>query len=89
MQYPKSSFFQKRGRNGILSFKQSSNQAIKQSSNQAIKQRYHTFITIYPFTKDRLKIPYFLLFSLLFPLSLTLLFPLSLTRTIFLKNLIR
>ncbi|NHA78048.1 hypothetical protein EWZ64_02115, partial [Helicobacter pylori] len=66
--------------------KQSSNQAIKQSSNQAIKQRYHTFIA---FTKDRLKIPYFLLFSLL----LTILFPLSflfsLTRTaIFLKNLI-
>ncbi|WQT48555.1 hypothetical protein KVE58_04790 [Helicobacter pylori] len=66
--------------------KQSSNQAIKQSSNQAIKQRYHTFTA---FTKDRLKIPYFLLFSLL----LTMLFPLSflfsLTRTaIFLKNLI-
>ncbi|PUD50184.1 hypothetical protein C2R66_06295, partial [Helicobacter pylori] len=58
------------------------NQAIKQSSNQAIKQRYHTFIT---FTKIRLKIFYFLLFSLL----LTLLFPLSLTHTaIFLKNLI-
>ncbi|WQV03829.1 hypothetical protein KVM35_07525 [Helicobacter pylori] len=48
--------------------KQSSNQAIKQSSNQAIKQRYHTFIT---FTKTYLKIPYFLLFPLLFPLSLT------------------
>ncbi|RVZ78508.1 hypothetical protein EC590_03670 [Helicobacter pylori] len=70
----------------IQSIKQSSNQAIKQSSNQAIKQRYHVFITIFiTFTKDRLKIPYFLLF----PLSLTLLFPLSLTRTaIFLKNLI-
>ncbi|RVZ88903.1 hypothetical protein EDA74_07825 [Helicobacter pylori] len=64
---------------------QSSNQAIKQSSNQAIKQRYPIFITIYPFTKDRLKIPYFLLF----PLLLTLLFPLALTHTaIFLKNLI-
>ncbi|WP_328287422.1 hypothetical protein, partial [Helicobacter pylori] len=63
--------------------KQSSNQAIKQSSNQAIKQRYHTFIT---FTKIRLKIPYFLLFPLLFLFS----FPLSLTHTaIFLKNLIR
>ncbi|NHA21137.1 hypothetical protein FBF46_02395, partial [Helicobacter pylori] len=49
--------------------KQSSNQAIKQSSNQAIKQRYPIFITIYPFTKDRLKIPYFLSF----PLALTLL----------------
>ncbi|RVY68326.1 hypothetical protein ECC39_05285 [Helicobacter pylori] len=97
MQYLKSSFFQKRGRNGFLSFyhsiiqaikqssNQSSNQAIKQSSNQAIKQRYHTFITIYPFTKDRLKIPYFLLF----PPSLTLLFPLSLIRaTTFLNHLI-
>ncbi|WQZ20647.1 hypothetical protein KVJ68_04670 [Helicobacter pylori] len=49
------------------SFNHSSNQAIKQSSNQAIKQRYHTFIT---FTKTYLKIPYFLLFPLLFPLSL-------------------
>ncbi|KAA6495435.1 hypothetical protein EPC79_01030 [Helicobacter pylori] len=96
-----SSFFQKRGRNGIQSFNhsiiqsfnhsiiQSFNQAIIQSSNHSIKQRYHVFITIFiTFTKDRLKIPYFLLFSLLFPLSLTLLFPLSLTRTIFLKNLI-
>ncbi|RVZ39963.1 hypothetical protein EC551_07915, partial [Helicobacter pylori] len=69
--------------------KQSSNQAIKQSSNQAIKQRYHVFITIFiTFTKDRLKIPYFLLFSLL----LTILFPLSflfsLTRTAFLNHLI-
>ncbi|WQX55879.1 hypothetical protein KVL02_04525 [Helicobacter pylori] len=74
----------------ILSFyqaiKQSSNQAIKQSSNQAIKQRYHVFITIFiTFTKDRLKIPYFLLF----PLALTLLFPLSLIRaTTFLNHLI-
>ncbi|MGN8446645.1 hypothetical protein ACR9LH_05355 [Helicobacter pylori] len=41
--------------------KQSSNQAIKQSSNQAIKQRYPIVIT---FPKTRLKIPYFLLFSL-------------------------
>nr|WP_305873177.1 hypothetical protein [Helicobacter pylori] len=59
-----SSFFQKRGRNGIQSFyhsiilssnqaiKQSSNQAIKQSSNQAIKQRYHNF---YHFYKNPLK----------------------------------
>ncbi|PDW83965.1 hypothetical protein BB386_02320 [Helicobacter pylori] len=94
-----SSFFQKRGRNGILSFnhsiiqsfkqssiqaiKHSSNQAIKQSSNQAIKQRYHVFITIFiTFTKDRLKIPYFLSFPLLFPLALT-------RTAIFLKNLIR
>ncbi|MCQ2943969.1 hypothetical protein JT145_07645 [Helicobacter pylori] len=46
----------------------SSNQAIKQSSNQAIKQRYPTFIT---FTKTYLKIPYFLLFPLSFPLALT------------------
>ncbi|WP_187921089.1 hypothetical protein [Helicobacter pylori] len=52
----------------IQPFKQSSNQAIKQSSNQAIKQRYHTFIA---FTKTYLKIPYFLLFPLLFPLALT------------------
>ncbi|MUU46883.1 hypothetical protein F7188_04295, partial [Helicobacter pylori] len=66
--------------------KQSSNQAIKQSSNQAIKQRYHTFTT---FTKDRLKIPYFLLFSLLLTLLLTLLFPLALTRTAFSNHLIR
>ncbi|GAA8690513.1 hypothetical protein HpDR82_14790 [Helicobacter pylori] len=69
----------------ILSFYHSSNQAIKQSSNQAIKQRYHNFITIYPFTKDRLKIFYFLLF----PLLLTLLFPLALTRTAFSNHLIR
>ncbi|PUD64094.1 hypothetical protein C2R47_01795, partial [Helicobacter pylori] len=62
--------------------KQSSNQAIKQSSNQAIKQsskqRYHTFIA---FTKTYLKIPYFLLFPLLFPLALT-------RTATFLKNLI-
>ncbi|NHB39154.1 hypothetical protein EXS98_02810 [Helicobacter pylori] len=57
--------------------KQSSNQAIKQSSNQAIKQRYHVFITIFiTFTKDRLKIPYFLLF------------PLALTHTAFFNHLI-
>ncbi|NHA47381.1 hypothetical protein EWZ68_03720 [Helicobacter pylori] len=74
MQHSKSSFFQKRGRNGI------------QPSNQATKQRYHVFITIFiTFTKDRLKIPYFLLF----PLALTLLFPLSLIRaTTFLNHLI-
>nr|WP_237418723.1 PT domain-containing protein [Helicobacter pylori] len=58
--------------------KQPSNQATKQPSNQATKQRYHVFITIFiTFTKDRLKIPYFLSF------------PFSLTRTIFLKNLIQ
>ncbi|PDW94016.1 hypothetical protein BB393_07550 [Helicobacter pylori] len=68
--------FSKRGRNGVLSFYHSSNQATKQSSNATI-----TFIT---FTKIRLKIFYFLLFSLLFPLA----FPLALTRTTFLKNLI-
>ncbi|MGL2529259.1 hypothetical protein ACOWOC_06700 [Helicobacter pylori] len=42
--------------------------AIIQSFNHSIKQRYHTFIA---FTKTYLKIPYFLLFPLLFPLSLT------------------
>ncbi|WQS09209.1 hypothetical protein KVC53_06760 [Helicobacter pylori] len=69
-----SSFFQK----GVeMAFKHSSNQAIKQSSNATI-----TFIT---FTKTDLKIPYSLLFPLLFLFSLTL----SLTHTaIFLKNLI-
>ncbi|OOQ00150.1 hypothetical protein BB417_07565 [Helicobacter pylori] len=91
-----SSFFQKRGRNGIQSFNhsiiqsfnhsiiQSSNQATKQPSNQATKQPSNATITFIAFTKTYLKIPYFLLF----PLSLTLLFPLSLTRTTFLKNLI-
>ncbi len=49
----------------ILSFYHSIIQAIKQSSNQAIKQRYPIFIA---FTKTDLKIPYFLLFPLLFPL---------------------
>ncbi|MCQ2619525.1 hypothetical protein JT110_06920, partial [Helicobacter pylori] len=44
------------------SIKQSFNQAIKQSSNQAIKQRYPIFIT---FTKDRLKIPYFIIILIL------------------------
>ncbi|MFP6323114.1 hypothetical protein ACLGER_07290, partial [Helicobacter pylori] len=58
--------------------KQSSNQAINQSSNQSINQRYPIVIT---FTKTDLKIPYFLLFPLLFPLSLT-------RTAIFLKNLI-
>ncbi|WP_240642754.1 hypothetical protein, partial [Helicobacter pylori] len=62
------------------SIKQSFNQAIKQSSNQAIKQSSNATITFIAFTKTDLKIPYFLLFSLLFPLSLTC--------TIFLKNLI-
>ncbi|MUU44563.1 hypothetical protein F7229_07755, partial [Helicobacter pylori] len=42
------------------------------SFNQATKQRYHVFITIFiTFTKTYLKIPYFLLFPLLFPPSLT------------------
>ncbi|RVY52177.1 hypothetical protein ECC31_07830 [Helicobacter pylori] len=103
MQYPKSSFFQKRGRNGIQPFNQSTNQPFNQSTiqpinhstnqpiNQSTKQRYHVFITIFiTFTKDRLKIPYFLLFPLSLTLSLTLLFPLSLTHTaIFLNHLIR
>ncbi|RVY08207.1 hypothetical protein ECB89_07660, partial [Helicobacter pylori] len=40
MQYQKSSFFQKRGRNGIQSF------------NQSFKQRYHNF---YHFYKNPLK----------------------------------
>ncbi|EJB79722.1 hypothetical protein HPHPH6_1586 [Helicobacter pylori Hp H-6] len=63
----------------ILSFNQSSKQAFYHS----IKQRYHTFIA---FTKTYLKIPYFLLSSLLFPLLLTL----SLTRaTTFFNHLIR
>ncbi|MGL2392108.1 hypothetical protein ACOWK7_00580, partial [Helicobacter pylori] len=67
---------------GNQAIRQSGNQAIRQSGNQAIRQRYHTFIT---FTKTDLKIPYFLLFPLLFSLA----FPLSLTHTaIFLKNLI-
>nr|WP_283491345.1 hypothetical protein [Helicobacter pylori] len=52
----------------IQSFKHSINHSFIHSSNQAIKQRYHTFI---PFTKIRLKIFYFLSFSLLFPLALT------------------
>ncbi|OOQ11173.1 hypothetical protein B0X45_01520, partial [Helicobacter pylori] len=58
--------------------------------NQATKQRYHVFITIFiTFTKDRLKIPYFLLFPLSLTLALTLLFPLSLIRaTTFLNHLI-
>ncbi|WP_187944729.1 hypothetical protein [Helicobacter pylori] len=61
---------------------QSFNHSIKHSSIQAFKQRYHVFITIFiTFTKDRLKIPYFLLFPLLFPLALT-------RTAIFLKNLI-
>ncbi|RVY78185.1 hypothetical protein ECC47_05875 [Helicobacter pylori] len=86
MQYPKSSFFQKRGRNGIQSFNhsiiQSLNHSTIQSFNHSIKQRYPVVIT---FTKTDLKIPY----SLLFSLALTLSFSLSLTRTaIFLKNLI-
>ncbi|RKV28781.1 hypothetical protein [Helicobacter pylori] len=65
---------------------QSFNHSFYHSFNQATKQRYHVFITIFiTFTKDRLKIPYFLLF----PLALTLLFPLSLIRaTTFLNHLI-
>ncbi|WP_187889856.1 hypothetical protein [Helicobacter pylori] len=61
----------------ILSFYHS----FKHSSIQAFKQRYPIFITIYPFTKDRLKIPYFLLFPLLFSLALT--------RATFFNHLIR
>ncbi|RVY11001.1 hypothetical protein ECB91_07480 [Helicobacter pylori] len=38
-----SSFFQKRGRNGIHPIKQSSNQAIKQSSNQATLPYFYHF----------------------------------------------
>ncbi|PDW16127.1 hypothetical protein BB430_05990 [Helicobacter pylori] len=75
MQYSKSSFFQKRGRNGIQSF----NHSIILSSNHSIKQRYPIVIT---FTKTDLKIPYFLLF----PLALTLLFPLSLIRATTFSN---
>ncbi len=48
----------------ILSFYHS----IILSSNQVIKQRYPIVIA---FTKTYLKIPYFLLFSLSFPLALT------------------
>ncbi|WP_033768464.1 hypothetical protein [Helicobacter pylori] len=48
----------------ILSFYHS----IILSFYHSIKQRYHTFIT---FTKTYLKIPYFLLFPLSFPLALT------------------
>ncbi|NHA49346.1 hypothetical protein EWZ96_04375 [Helicobacter pylori] len=81
MQYPKSSFFQKRGRNGIQPFNHSTIQAFKHSSNATI-----TFIA---FTKTYLKIPYFLLFPLSLTLALTLLFPLSLIRaTTFLNHLI-
>ncbi|PDW40927.1 hypothetical protein BB424_01825 [Helicobacter pylori] len=88
-----SSFFQKRGRNGILSFYHS---IILSFYHSIILSFYHSIIlsfkqpsnatiTFIAFTKTYLKIPYFLLF----PLSLTLLFPLSLIRTaIFLKNLI-
>ncbi|OOQ27787.1 hypothetical protein B0X62_04690 [Helicobacter pylori] len=59
MQYLKSSFFQKRGRNGIQSFnhliKQSSNQAIKQSSNQATLSCFYNYF--YHFYKRSLKNP--------------------------------
>ncbi len=72
------SFYQAFKHSSIQAFKHSSIQAFKHSSIQAFKQRYHTFIA---FTKTDLKIPYFLLFSLLFPLSLT-------HTAIFLKNLI-
>ncbi|PDW70742.1 hypothetical protein BB419_07000 [Helicobacter pylori] len=97
MQYLKSSFFQKRGRNGIQSFNhsiiqsfnhsiiQSFNHSIIQSFNhssiQAFKQSSNATITFIAFTKTYLKIPYSLLFLLLLTLALTLLFPLSLIRT--------
>ncbi|RVY22319.1 hypothetical protein ECC11_08110 [Helicobacter pylori] len=68
----------------IQSFNHSIIQSFKHSIIQAIKQRYHTFITIYSFTKDRLKIPYFLSFPLLFSLA----FPLALTHAAFLNHLI-
>nr|WP_240642795.1 hypothetical protein [Helicobacter pylori] len=70
----------------ILSFYHS----IILSFYHSTKQRYHVFITIFiTFTKDRLKIPYFLLFPLSLTLALTLLFPLSLIRaTTFLNHLI-
>ncbi|WP_212867494.1 hypothetical protein [Helicobacter pylori] len=42
---------------------QSFNHSIIQSFNHSIKQRYHTFIA---FTKTDLKIPYSLLFPLLY-----------------------
>ncbi len=54
---------------------------IKQSSNQAIKQSSNATITFIAFTKTYLKIPYFLLFPLAFPLALT-------RTATFLKNLI-
>ncbi|AHA88675.1 Hypothetical protein U063_1338 [Helicobacter pylori BM012A] len=57
---------------------QSFNHSIIQAFKHSIKQRYPIVIT---FTKDRLKILYFLFFPLLFPLSLT-------HTAIFLKNLI-
>ncbi|MDU9718637.1 hypothetical protein RGC25_04465, partial [Helicobacter pylori] len=61
--------------------KHSSIQAFKHSSIQAFKHSSNATITFIAFTKTDLKIPYFLLFSLLFPLSLT-------RTAIFLKNLI-
>ncbi|PUD16157.1 hypothetical protein C2R82_01915, partial [Helicobacter pylori] len=65
----------------ILSFYHSIILSFYHSIILSFKQRYHTFIT---FTKIRLKIFYFLLFSLL----LTLSFPLALTRTTFSNHLI-
>ncbi|MFP6075191.1 hypothetical protein ACLF9Y_07685, partial [Helicobacter pylori] len=80
-----SSFFQKRGRNGILSFYHSIilsfyhsiilsfYHSIIQSFNHSIIQSFNhssnATITFIAFTKTDLKIPYFLLFPLSFPLS--------------------
>ncbi|WP_165510424.1 hypothetical protein [Helicobacter pylori] len=69
----------------ILSFKQSSNQTNIHSIILSFKQRYHTFIA---FTKTYLKIPYFLLSSLLLTLLLTFLLTFLLTRTTFFNHLI-
>ncbi|NHB43103.1 hypothetical protein EXS79_08130 [Helicobacter pylori] len=73
----------------IQPFNHSTIQPFNHSIIQSFKQRYHTFIT---FTKDRLKIPYFLLFpfslTLLLTLSFPLLFPPSLTRAAFFNHLI-
>ncbi|WQZ95573.1 hypothetical protein KVM18_06410 [Helicobacter pylori] len=59
---------------------QSFNHSIIQSFNHSI----NATITFIAFTKTYLKIPYFLLFSPLFPLA----FPLALTRAAFLNHLI-
>ncbi|MGL2438760.1 hypothetical protein ACOWL5_07955 [Helicobacter pylori] len=68
---PKSSFFQKRGRNGNHSIIQSFNHSIIQSFYHSIILSSNATITFTTFTKTYLKIPYFLLFPLLFSLLLT------------------